>query len=164
MKDLRFYAGIGSRKAPEHILKLMTEYAEILEALGYCLRSGGAIGSDQAFENGASNKVIFLPEQNPPKWTEVFTIHFHPRPDRLSIDGWQYMCRNAMQILGREGNDLVDFVLCWTEDGKASGGTGQAIRIAQAYDVPVYNLYNDQDSKDFLAFLYELYREKTDEN
>jgi hypothetical protein len=37
-------------------------------------------------------------------------------------------------------------VLCWTPDGaidktgKKTGGTGQAIRLAVAHGVPVYNL------------------------
>lgn len=30
-------------------------------------------------------------------------------------------------------------------DGKAIGGTGQAIRIANSLDIPVYNLYNNNE-------------------
>lgn len=39
------------------------------------------------------------------------------------------------------------FVLCWTPDGEThfptqfTGGTGQAIRIANAFNIPVYNLF-----------------------
>jgi hypothetical protein len=32
--------------------------------------------------------------------------------------------------------------------GKGFGGTGQAIRIAQALHIPVYNLRNDQDMRE----------------
>lgn len=43
-------------------------------------------------------------------------------------------------------DDPAAFVLCWTPDGSLdgtgsdTGGTGQALRIAAAYDVPVFNL------------------------
>ena len=53
------------------------------------------------------------------------------------------MNRNAMQILGRWGDNPVDFVVCWTKDGKASGGTGHALRIAEYYNIPVFNLKNE---------------------
>ena len=84
-------------------------------------------------------------------------MHFHPNPSALKPMGWQLMCRNAIQILGQDGNTPVDFVLCWTADGKASGGTGQAIRIAQAFDIPVYNLYNASDTAEVSELLYTIY-------
>lgn len=48
---------------------------------------------------------------------------------------------------GVTGYFLIDsndssFVVCWTSDGKDSGGTGQALRIARDRNIPVYNLYN----------------------
>jgi hypothetical protein len=39
-------------------------------------------------------------------------------------------------------------VVCWTSDGKASGGTGQAIRIAKYYEIPTYNLNNKEEKRD----------------
>jgi len=43
----------------------------------------------------------------------------------------------------------VSFVLCWTPDGAETttdpdhtGGTGQAIRIANANAIPVFNLFH----------------------
>ena len=141
-----YYAGIGSRKTPSDVLKSMTVIAEILAQKGYILRSGGAVGADQAFEKGSGTRnEIFLPKADLPIWTIAFTLHFHPRPDKLSEKGWMLMNRNALQILGIDGNTPVDFVICWTKDGKASGGTGQAIRIANSLDIPVYNLYNNNE-------------------
>lgn len=46
------YSGIGSRETPEEIYTLMVEIAYKLASLGYTLRSGGAEGADQAFEEG----------------------------------------------------------------------------------------------------------------
>ena len=50
------YAGIGSRETPADVLELMTKAAKWLEAKGYTLRSGGAVGADTAFEVGVTNK------------------------------------------------------------------------------------------------------------
>jgi cell division GTPase FtsZ len=48
--------------------------------------------------------------------------------------------RNAMIVLGKNLDDPVDFIICWTPGGTGSGGTGQALRIARAYGIPVYDL------------------------
>lgn len=146
----RYYAGIGSRQTPDHVLTSMATIATLLDCRDYILRSGGAKGADQAFEKSASKPEIFLPRADCPVWTIVCTMQFHPFPDALSAYAWQLMNRNAMQILGRDGDTPVDFVVCWTKDGKASGGTGQAIRIAESLDITVYNLYNS-DEVDALA-------------
>ena len=44
-------------------------------------------------------------------------------------------------IQGRDLDDDVDAVVCWTRDGKATGGTGMGIRIARERDIPVFNLF-----------------------
>ena len=35
---------------------------------------------------------------------------------------------------------LSKFVICWTKNGKGTGGTGQAIRIAKGFGIPVFDL------------------------
>ena len=50
------------------------------------------------------------------------------------------MGRNSYQVMGKELNDPVLFVLCWTHLGQGSGGTGQAIRIAKHQGIPVLDL------------------------
>lgn len=155
---VRYYAGIGSRETPEDILKLMTNIAKGLERRAYKLRSGGAIGSDQAFEKGVrnpKNKEIFYATSKLPLWTHVFTSHFHPAPHHLKEYGHKLMCRNALQILGEDGDSLVHFVVCWTKDGKASGGTGQAIRIAEYFNIPVFNLKNEGAKEALKEFVNE---------
>lgn len=141
------YAGIGSRETPEDILKLMYRIAKQLSKKKYRLRSGSAKGADTAFEEGVidalGNASLYTANSHLPKWTEVFTDHFHPAPQHLKDFGRKLMCRNAMQILGENGDEPVEFVVCWTKDGKASGGTGQAIRIAEYFDIPVFNLKNE---------------------
>lgn len=148
----KIYTGIGSRETPPEILLLMTQYARELSSLGYLLRSGGAPGADSAFELGAAHKQIFLPWDgfNGKKkddinyfvapYQEEYTKKYHPRWQSLSSGGMKLMSRNANQVLGYNLNVKTEFVLCWTKDGKASGGTGHAIRMADDIGIPVYNL------------------------
>jgi hypothetical protein len=44
-------------------------------------------------------------------------------------------------------------VVCWTKDGKSSGGTGQALRIAEYYSIPIFNLKNDGAIEQLKMFL-----------
>ena len=145
-----FYAGIGSRKTPLGIQEQMTVFARVMNKEGYTLRSGGADGADMAFEKGAGgNCEIYLPWKgfngNPsPLWPpspEAFIMgkHYHKGWNNLSEDGKKYHARNCHQILGQDLKTPVEFVACWTKDGKASGGTGQAIRIAM--DLGIYVEY-----------------------
>lgn len=62
--------------------------------------------------------------------------------------------RNGSQILGLNLDSPVRFVICWTEDGGATGGTGQAIRLAESLGIPVLNLY-DPDTRSLLTSLAE---------
>lgn len=48
----KYYTGIGSRETPEDILDLMELIGYKLADKGWTLRSGGAVGADQAFEEG----------------------------------------------------------------------------------------------------------------
>jgi hypothetical protein len=142
---MSYYAGIGSRKTPDDVLIMMAKIAEIMAIEGFILRSGGAEGADTAFAVGCSlgkgKGEIFRPEHVPDVcWSYATVRQFHPAPDRLSPYVTKLMARNAYQILGRDGNTPVERVICWTPNGKGEGGTGQAIRIAQHYNIPVHDL------------------------
>lgn len=155
MSNYKHYAGIGSRKTPKNILNMMTKIAEYLANKNYVLRSGGASGADTAFEGGADLKVIFIPWRgfNGHKCPVIALTNeaiqmaqqYHPAPQNLSEGALKLMARNCYQVLGTNLKCPVNFVICWTPDGKASGGTGQAIRIAQDYNIKVYNLKNEED-------------------
>lgn len=134
------YTGVGSRETPEDVLQQMRDLSVYLDEKGYALRSGGAVGADQAFEHGASGPFIYTADGYIPEWTNVFTDFFHPAPERLKPFARRLMNRNAMQVLGAEGNVKSDFLVCWTKGGGYVGGTAQAIRIAEYYNIPVYNL------------------------
>lgn len=156
MKNL-IITGIGSRETPLDILQEMIIFGQWAMTFNHIIRSGHAPGADWAFEQGSQNRcIVYLPWENfslnlesnstkivvpyEDKYSQ-FTDKYHPAPGRLSNAARKLMNRNACQILGINLTNKSNVVICYTKDGKASGGTGQAIRIAQAYNIPVFNMY-----------------------
>lgn len=157
-----YYTGIGSRETPEDIQIMMNKLGIIYQRGGYILRSGGAPGADLAFEKLVSieAKNIFLPWKgfngNTSQFydisKEAFDLAetFLPHWEYLKESVRNLMARNVYQVLGKNLNNPSRFLVCWTGDGvnitdqitKKTGGTGMAIRVANANNVPVYNLGN----------------------
>lgn len=153
------YAGIGSRQAPPEILGLCTRIAHRLRGLGDTLRTGHAIGCDQAFERGAEhNAEVFLPwrdyEQDVYVWGRLWPMptieaiqmvpKYHPAPERLSMAAVRLHARNLQILLGpvvKLDPEPVDRVICWTADEKR-GGTAFGIRAARELGIPVHNLHD----------------------
>ena len=52
-----------------------------------------------------------------------------------------------MILLGAKLDNPVSALICWTTDGQPTGGTGQAIRIASGYGIPVHNLFDNAQSQ-----------------
>ena len=174
----KFYAGVGSRDTPKPVLDLMKEIAIELAEHGYILRSGHSDGADLAFERGSNGKnQIWLPwkdfnYESPQAQGLKHTGHFvyqynwmadsiakalHPGWNNCSDGAKKLHTRNIYQVLGPglgvvQQETVSRFVVCWTADGKASGGTGQAIRCAEAYKIPIFNLH-DPKAFDRLAKL-----------
>ena len=148
----KFYAGIGSRETPIKLQEEINKIVELLNKHKYILRSGGAVGADIMFEKNTILKEIYLPwkgynknesllfNDNKEGWE--MAEKYHPAWHKLTLGAKKMMVRNCYQILGFNLNEPVDFVICWTKDGKASGGTGQALRITKDLNIPIYNLYN----------------------
>ena len=64
--------------------------------------------------------------------------------------------RNCHQILGYDLKSPVDCVICWTPNGRIQGGTATAIKVANKYNVPVFNLGAESKDKvvsDIIEFL-----------
>ena len=59
----------------------------------------------------------------------------------------KYSIKELKELKGDDLKTPSDFVICWTKDGKDTGGTGQAMRIATYYWIPVYNLFYPEDLK-----------------
>lgn len=161
-----YYAGIGSRETPEEFCTLFSNIAKYLSGRGFVLRSGGAQGADSAFERGCiGDKEIYLPwsgfEGNKSnlivkdKLAFELAEKFHPYWDNMSQGAQRLHARNIHQVLGKDLDTPADFVVCWTKDGKGSGGTGQAIRIAKAYKVPIFDLGICKTSKEAGLYFWD---------
>lgn len=145
------YAGIGSRETPENILSEMTSFADWLsQRSDFICATGGAIGADTAFINGADKIHNWLPFTGyngyrslmPDVDIESLKMAKKYHPNWKACDGSTMMmhARNSNIVLGKNLNKPVKFILCWTIDGLELGGTGQALRIAKDFDIPVINL------------------------
>lgn len=156
-----YYAGIGSRETPPGVRAYMRWLAVELAKDGMILRSGGADGADAAFEEGCDEaggqKEIYVPWKGfngrevkglknsvwlPSLLARDEAMKFHPAWHRLSDGSKKLHARNTHQVLGQYLDKYSRFVLCWTPNGKGGGGTGQAIRIAKYYAIPVFDFGN----------------------
>lgn len=152
---MKYYAGIGSRTTPGHILMAMNQIGEQLSDLGYILRSGGAIGADRAFEAmvvDPTKKEIFRPGDASPKARELAS-QFHPNWPACSDYAKNLHGRNAQIILGRDLDQPVLFVVCWTPEPMVTGGTRLGVKIAESRGIPVFNLFNEQRALGLQSFM-----------
>ena len=171
---MKHYTGVGSRETPPEILELMTKVARMLARGQWTLRTGGAVGADQAFELGWVHDLqnagkalaeIYLPwegyekhsrdmmfgcnilpcEENPEKYliAEEMAAAVHPNWGACKQGARKLHTRNVYQVLGRNLKTPSKFLLAWTKLTKAgnpTGGTATAIRLAESYDIPCFNL------------------------
>lgn len=176
------YAGIGPRKAPDWVVQFCQVAAEALAWKGYRLRSGHAEGCDEAFEEGAAQaelgleSEIYLPwptfryDEAPTASGVIFerpasaaydiARRHHPSWAILKRGAKALHARNAHILLGPKLDDPVKFVLTWTEKGNTDGsldfsGTGMMLRLAAAYNVPVFNYGDPQHERRVDAMLSE---------
>ena len=155
MTTLR-YAGIGARATPAAVLADMGVIAGWLARTGWHLSSGGADGADNAFAAGApvGQRTIWLPWRgyNGHRGADCRVLSaaamaacieiaapLHPAWERCSPAVRKLHARNAA-VLGLTLDRPVDAVVAWTAEGRVEGGTGMAIRIAEARGIPVLNL------------------------
>lgn len=149
------YSGVGARNTPDEVLEVMTELAGTLEEYGFSLRTGGALGADTAFLEGVTKhpeKVeLYLPWKDYNGYSSPYT-GVHPKVIQMASmyhPAWENCSQGARKLHGRNmhivaGPNLAApqpslFMLCYTEGGKATGGTGMAIAIADSYLVPVFD-------------------------
>ena len=161
-----FYTGVGSRNTPPDALHAIHVLAQRLEQHGYILRTGDARGADAAFRGGAFNDQIYTadywqsrnPEMtqtwryNADSWgiAEDLATYLHPAWGNCTSYARRLLTRNGFQVMGSHMQERSQFVVCWTPDGvtegknttRATGGTGQTIRLASHFNIPVFNLNN----------------------
>jgi hypothetical protein len=166
------YAGIGSRETPRETLRSIEAIATRLARQGWTLRTGMSPGADQAFYRaaraGGGRAELYLPWpgfeagawsggervrvlERPAEEAYELAARFHPDWDGVSADSRHLLARDGHQVLGPDLASPARLVVCWTPDGDRdgtgprSGGTGQALRIAHHWGVPVLNLARSED-------------------
>ena len=160
------YTGVGSRELLQKASGLVRDVGNTLTEQGYILVTGDATrGCDDVFweHSVAPNRRRYGPHGKAAYMDEVSVVSpgcdhydkaFHIAG--LSHPAWRWLpdwmkelhTRNVFQVLGEFVNDPTEFLVCWTPDGaetakdssKKTGGTGTAIRIADMFGVPVFNL------------------------
>ena len=166
------YTGIGSRSTPNDVLVQMFEIGHQMAKAGWTLRSGHADGADMAFEegcksahgsmeiyvpwrgfNGASVQCIHTP---PTEEDEQIAAKFHPAWDKLTPAAKLLMIRNGYQLFGNTYETQTELVVCWTPNGSGQGGTGQAIRIANHFNIPVFDLAKRGSDRRFVEYVNSL--------
>lgn len=175
-KQYHRFTSVGSRKTDEKaeerycraLTTIYSTYPKSILCTGDATLGGDKISwkyyLGKKYRFGPPNRNYYLPE------TVVVDEHssYYERARVIASSlhgGWNYMSpfqqslhvRNAFQVLGAKLTRPSEFLLCWTPDGaekstsSKTGGTGTAIRIANQYGIPVFNLKND----DALERLYE---------
>ena len=173
--EKKLYAGIGSRRTPVEILRVMRKVAFHLAKDGWTLVTGAAKGADQAFAEGAlqggGHVILWLPwkgyekewvEKMREKYGDLVTVNvlrnddraafesvykFHPNPAALTRGVQKLHARNYQVV--REAR----FIICWTPNGEITGGTGQALRIAISMGIPIRNLGKPEYLKKVIDWL-----------
>tara|TARA_B100000749_G_C18441502_1_gene472372 strand:+ start:2009 stop:2653 length:645 start_codon:yes stop_codon:yes gene_type:complete len=146
----------------------------------------GATGSLESFLpssyfNGmrADGKQYFDATKLPPevlaKQRELVE-RFHPKGTQLKGFTYNAMARNGNQVLGPDMLSPSRFILCAAKNSKfdkngeiydCKGGTGQAVRVAYHYKIPVFNLLHPPHLERMWQFIlnkHPKYQEKGPEN
>lgn len=152
------YGGLCNPDAPENVLSQMKQLAHRLDEKGYTLRTNGGKGGEEALESGTERKEMHLPwkkfNDRDSKFTKTtdeakaVIRHFAPSFDTLKPAVQTIIASKAHVILGKDLNNPVKFLVCWTQDGAETvadrnartGYIGVGIALAASLKIPVFNL------------------------
>lgn len=93
------------------------------------------------------------------KMIDEILSRVHPNFSNLRESTLKLHRRNVLQILGQDLATPSHFVLCYTRDGAETFtsfetvGTGTVIRLANHYNIPVFNLRNKNWADRFKEFM-----------
>ena len=171
------YAGIGHRNTPEKVRDMMTNIGSQLAQMGFILRSGNAIGADQAWEEGVTRKMkeIFIVSRKHscpfgiiPKFTQEqwdFVVSHYPGGSKAFGKQNEYVqklfLRNLNILCGKNLDDKVDFVAYWHEGEHCDGGTGHTVAMAKTLEIPCLNIWRGKDQQAMDEFVIQLLEKKS---
>lgn len=151
------YTISGNREIPPQILNLLVEFVKDLDQRGYTMRTAGREGPEDTFEKAATRKEIHLPWRGfldkeskfsfAPEAARVLAAKFHPSFDGLSRGVQTFLATDVRVVMGKDLKAPALFLITWSEDGaetpqektSRTGNAGQAIAVANALKIPVFN-------------------------
>ena len=154
------YVGAGMSTTPPDIAEMMEGAAETFAAEGLFLRTGPGQVACEAFMRGArdpSKYAVYIPAltfgnlstRDPGIYGPFegnfdsainYARKFHPAWHGMVGSVQWLMASASYQVLGPNLDDPAKFVLCWTPDGIGGDTTGQVLRLARAFDIPIFDL------------------------
>lgn len=151
-------AGIGNRNIPKEASSKLFDLGRLIAERNYLGLSGNSNGSDEFFAKGVNsvnpslmnlylpwnsfnknfilpeNKVRLLSKEDKAKCIAIASEH-HPNWSACSFGAKSCLARNVAIVTD------ANVVFCYSDPNSKSGGTKHAVRIANAYQIPVYNLF-----------------------
>jgi hypothetical protein len=145
----------GSRDCPADVLEIVEKIAGFFAKKGWTLRTGGAIGCDEAgrigFVNaGKENNIeLYLPWQGynnhyngilhtPENWklASEYVGHW----DTLKLNHKIFHARNIAMFMGPDNKSPSDLAVCWTPEGEKVGGSATGIAVCEKNNIKLFNL------------------------
>lgn len=146
----KYYAAVGDQTCPSRYYDIITKITRYFESDGYVVRTRGSKGFDEVVDESVERKELFVPWRgfegrttntyNPSQDVFDKAAEFHPRWYKLNNRVRRIMASATACVLGPDLKSRSEFVICWTPDAEQGGGTGQSIRVASYYGIPVFDL------------------------
>lgn len=158
---MQSYAGIGPRVIPDYAVDLCKTVGKEMALLDWTLRTGNAVGADQAFAFGANHKngrvELYLPWESYNKdfrsiiehtysivsldneFLKTTASNCHPAWQLLSQGTKRLLCRTVQCLVGESGVNPVNCVIYFSQEENV-GGTGFTIRVAKSFGIQTLNL------------------------
>lgn len=164
------YTSVGSRKTPLEELMLQSKLVYLLNLLNITVRTGDCPEGGDLYTRHSVKVNPNAIEVYRPSDVNDAALHlasqYHPYWDNCKWGARRLHARNGFQVLGMGLDDPSAFLVCYTESGaltqeerikqfKKTGGTGQAIALAEAHRVPVFNLGRSDHKVMIEDFVYK---------
>lgn len=165
------YAVVGNKEFPTDLIPKLTSIVKKLDSLGYTARTGSMKGLDVCVEEFTTNVELQLPwknfnnkeSKNTYSSPEILAIakSLQPGFDELALPIKGFLAKNVRVLLGGKGISRAIFLLCHSEDGADSArqvtsrtaSVGHAIKVADKFNIPVFNLKNDNVEEQLMSYL-----------
>ena len=175
-KPMIFYTGIGDVDTPHEIGWIMTEVAQKLSSVNFTLRTGANLGAEETFSKAVHDpalKEVYLP------WSkfnnndsQLFNIGFlgmeiakdhNKNFNVLSNGARSFLATVSYQLLGKDLKTPSKMVITWSADGQESmlrryrysGNNAQVARVANTFNIPIFNLRNNGSLGKLKQFLID---------